>query len=1436
MKFGSGLVDSAASTNMFGSIKFFVPSSLKSVYKTIKCADGKFLYSYWQGTVILIRDPSKPPSVGNTIVCKNALLVEGITRSLISVPALDHKYSFLFESGKCVIKSPPVRVNQNCKERKLVYSLQKSLHEDNLYHLPFYTTSEILDDISDTTDILTHLHEHHESNNASINSKISIQEAHLIYNHAHDKALWELFPHLKGQRSGFCEACALNQQQKPYSKKDKTYGKELNLPEMSIPITVSSPEPTQSHPQPNIDHHASVGISADMEPRLNRKKCTVPFSSIAIDTFTSPITSVRNIKYVHVLVDTVSRVCYPFLTSSRTSKEFEIEYKKWARHIYNMTGKFPAYLRIDQAGELSSDDMMNFYSECGTTATAASTKQSNQNSYAERLIGVLWRKMKIVLTQCGLPFTYWCYAFSYVALVHNHTPHRGLNFKRPVDVAGIKPVDSLLKVFGAESFYYLIPLNKSILTGHRGIFLGFDNFTRGYFFLDLTTRQVKSSRSAIVRNFSFPFLIANKGVPLPLDTLSWPVPTDFRCRSEGGHVSTFPPNKISVSLPENDNTSSTWDSMTTPWGKPFSSAFSPSTINAKPSASKNIVTKTKTWLVNKVSKKIPSIVAPIINDNISTNDNVPFSPINHSPGDEKSNSLLLPHFLPSTNNDISSPVSPDEDHFIGKQRAYEVKNIINHKAAGRGMSLLVEWKGYDKPTWEPKKAVEKSCPTLVDGYFDKLPIKRTLTEDFDSVSALKPDTKIKRKIIQKFNPNTRYNLRSNKLKPIHEETKQDVSQNTHGKTNHNSGPSQDVKTPVKVKSEDNDNSLKSTPSITDSPTSTATPQATTESSSISIPITKLEERSDEVKISPVLASNLTVETKECDIPPDYSGHIHFTEDNISLDDVINYAFTASDGSDIFDSIIEKEKSKLETPPKTQNIMLQGPKVNEYIEAEERELTGILKHGTWEVVVRPKNRKPITCRWVYDLKRNNNNEIILHKARLVVHGFKQIEGVDFNKTFSSVAQMRSFRMIIMLAVAFDLDLTQYDISNAFLNGDLEEEIFMEYPPGYEGDPNTCLKLLKGLYGLKQAARIWNKVLTKVLRKAGLKICKTEPGILYHPSIRCYVCLHVDDIIIATSDKSLREKIVELLSENFLTKSLGELSQFVGIEILRESKSVTLRQSAYAERVWARLEKWVNHFKNKTHSTSPNTTDKLSKLDIPVEPTEDIVSYPYPSVVGSLMYLVVATRPDMMQPVIQLARFMSNWGKPHIHAANKSLRFLKRTFNDGIKFTKPPSFNGKLKIQCFSDSDWAGCPDTRRSTIGYIIIMCGGPIAWKSQLRKTLAHSSCEAEYMALSEIGREIIWLCNFLDEIGVEYEIPEIYCDSTSAINWAEDPIQHQRTKHVELDYYYIRDIVAQRKVRLFNVTSKRNPSDVFTKNVDTETYHQHRPCIMGWEPIIIHQ
>ena len=322
--------------------------------------------------------------------------------------------------------------------------------------------------------------------------------------------------------------------------------------------------------------------------------------------------------------------------------------------------------------------------------------------------------------------------------------------------------------------------------------------------------------------------------------------------------------------------------------------------------------------------------------------------------------------------------------------------------------------------------------------------------------------------------------------------------------------------------------------------------------------------------------------------------------------------------------------------------------------------------------------------------------------------------------------------------------------------------------------------------------------------------------------------VDDLIICSDNPKIRKMIEDKLNQEFMTKMMGELELYVGIVIeMEKNGDIILHQGPYSRKVVAKFK-----LLRKFHANTPAQSDRLSKVDCPTS-SEDAVDYPYMSVTGSLLYAAICTRPDIFYAVMQLARFNSNPGKAHVRASEQCLRYLEETPDLGIKYTAPKDKSAKLVINAFVDSDWGGCPDTRRSTMGFIIQVCGGPVSWKSKLMQTMALSSCEAEFMALTEVCRELMWMCRFLDEIGIQYDPPNIYCDSSSAINWAEDPVQHQRNKHVEIKYYYCRDVVADEKVRLFKIHTTNNVSDIMTKPVGRQTMEVLVPRAHGYEPVV---
>jgi hypothetical protein len=568
------------------------------------------------------------------------------------------------------------------------------------------------------------------------------------------------------------------------------------------------------------------------------------------------------------------------------------------------------------------------------------------------------------------------------------------------------------------------------------------------------------------------------------------------------------------------------------------------------------------------------------------------------------------------------------------------------------------------------------------------------------------------------------------------------------------------------------------------------------------------------------------------LPPRYEEHVHFTPENISLEDCIDMSFNA---------IQELLRDEPLTVPKHRHEAQKHRHWDDFKKAEIKELEGIAAHGTFKEVICPPDRTPITCRWVYDIKRKKNGEIDRFKARLVVQGFKQREGIDFQKTFSSTTQIRTFRVFVATAIQHDWEITAYDISNAYLNAPMDTELYMKWPPGYPSEnKDTVIQLIKGLYGTRQSGRLWQQCLYEALRELGFAVCKTESGVVHRSTDNgpFVIISFVDDLCIGTSKKNrdLKNKVVELLCQKFTVKCLGILDLYIGIGVDWGThlglRTVYLHQEQYWKNC---VQKYLDKDDIKTAKVPATPNQRLTKLDCPITDEEKSeIDYPYINVTGTVLYGAICTRPDIMFATSNLCRFNANPGHEHVKASKVLLRYLKGTSGDGIRYTQDKNFHsvingGKMRIQVYVDSDWAGCPDTRRSTMGYVIKISNGPVSWKSRLMPMVAQSSCEAEFMALAEVCREVMWICRFYDEIGISYHIPEIFCDSQSAIAWSEDPIQHQRNKHIEIKYYYCRDLVTENCVRLFYVITGKQQADPQTKPVGPQVMNNLKPDFMGW-------
>ncbi|KAE8691518.1 Vacuolar-sorting receptor 1 [Hibiscus syriacus] len=466
----------------------------------------------------------------------------------------------------------------------------------------------------------------------------------------------------------------------------------------------------------------------------------------------------------------------------------------------------------------------------------------------------------------------------------------------------------------------------------------------------------------------------------------------------------------------------------------------------------------------------------------------------------------------------------------------------------------------------------------------------------------------------------------------------------------------------------------------------------------------------------------------------------------------------------------------------------------------------------EVAELPPDKRALHNKWIYRIKEEHDGSK-RYKARLVVKGFQQKECIDYNEIFSPVVKLSTIRLVLKIVAAENLHLEQLDVKTAFLHGDLEEEIYMRQPEGFiEADKkNLVCRLKKSLYGLKQAPRQWYKKFDSFMSSSGFIRCQADHCCYIKRFDNSFIILllYVDDMLVAGSDMQEIINLKQKLSKQFAMKDLGAAKQILGMRIKRDTKSGTLMlsQTEYINKVLSRF----NMQNAKPVSTPLGVHFRLSKDQSPKTEEEraHMVKMPYASAIGSLMYAMVCTRPDIAHAVGAVRRYMNNPGKIHWEAVKWILRYLWGTTNKALCFK-----GGDTILTGYVDADLAGNVDIRRSTTGYVYTLGGTAVSWVSQLQKIVALSTTEAEYFAVTEASKEMVWLQSFLEELGKKQENNVLYCDSQSAIHLAKNPSFHSRTKHIQLRYHFIWSLLEDGILKLEKISGAQNPADMLTKTV----------------------
>jgi hypothetical protein len=533
------------------------------------------------------------------------------------------------------------------------------------------------------------------------------------------------------------------------------------------------------------------------------------------------------------------------------------------------------------------------------------------------------------------------------------------------------------------------------------------------------------------------------------------------------------------------------------------------------------------------------------------------------------------------------------------------------------------------------------------------------------------------------------------------------------------------------------------------------------------------------------------------------------DDYLTFDEAAEYVFSSSE--------FALKASAIGGEPKSfREAMNRPPKERiQWYKAATDEIQSLVENGTFELVQLPPGRKAIGSRWVFKVKRNADGSIERHKARLVAQGFAQRPGFDYTETFAPTPKWAALRAILALAALEDLELESVDISSAYLNGELEEEVYMKQPEGFmEKGSDWYWHLLKSLYGLKQAGRCWHKKLNEVLESLGFKrtICEHSIWVYHRGDVRIIIPVFIDDMTIAAKSKQDIQKVKNDLKAHFKLRDLGPTSFLLGVEVKRDrsKRTLTLSQRRYILDILERFE--MSDCNEVATPLDPNIRLNSSMSPQTTQDVEAMHSIPYLQAVGALMYLAVATRPDIAYSVGVLARFNKNPGQQHWKAVKHLLRYLKKTMDYKLAFS--PSSSTEL-FTTYTDADHGGNSDNIRSTSGHIVKMGTGAISWSSRLQGIVALSTTEAEYVAATSAGQEILWLRNLFTELGYKFTSPStLHIDNQSALSVAKNPEHHGRMKHLDLRFYWLRNEVEKGSIHMVHLGTNEMPADIMTKSL----------------------
>jgi hypothetical protein len=543
-------------------------------------------------------------------------------------------------------------------------------------------------------------------------------------------------------------------------------------------------------------------------------------------------------------------------------------------------------------------------------------------------------------------------------------------------------------------------------------------------------------------------------------------------------------------------------------------------------------------------------------------------------------------------------------------------------------------------------------------------------------------------------------------------------------------------------------------------------------------------------------------------------------------------------------IRELDKTMLEDP-KNYGEAMASPEAPKWMGAMDKESKSLAEHDTWVPCMLPVGKKAIGCRWVFKRKIDANGNVKVYKARLVAQGFTQIAAVDYTDTYAPVMHYKTLRLVLAIVAQKDYEFKQMDVPTAFLNATCKEELYMRLPPGMEKNhpPGTVCRLLRTLYGIKQAPREWNLELNSAIKALGYTRLTSDTCVYVKDSKtgnKIILPIFVDDMFPACHKDDLAEMIEDMgkLMVKYGIPTIDDADVVLGMRVTRDrmNRIIHLDQTVYTERLLAEYNMTECTIADTPAPTRSSNTKSAATMQQHIAYDTDMGyrtkdgQYPhYGNLVGSLMYASLSTRPDIAHATSMLSRALKDPKMEDWVAAKRVLRYLRGTTSLGLTFGYDGLTDDIVLGSNFCDADWAGDLGDRRSMSGYVMKVAGAPIAWCSKKQPCVSRSSAESEYMAAGAAVCEIIWLRTLLRELGFEQKAATVLlCDNQPAIAIASNDVHHNRTKHIDIQHHFIREVIDRGQVTMKWVSSKDNEADILTKPLSGRIFLNIRTLLLG--------